>query len=72
MVTSGGLVFVSGGSTGLYALDKETGQELWEADLGEPGYGNPMTYRTRGGRQFVLVAVGKKDLRLMAFALPVR
>jgi quinoprotein glucose dehydrogenase len=72
IVTRGGLVFVSGASNGLYALDKDTGRELWEADLGEPGYGNPMTYRTRDGTQFVVVAVGRKDARLMAFALPAR
>jgi quinoprotein glucose dehydrogenase len=72
IVTRGGLVFVSGASNGLYALDKDTGRELWEADLGEPGFGNPMTYRAGDGRQFVIVAVGKKDARLMAFALPAR
>lgn len=71
IVTGGGLVFLTGGSMALYAFDKETGQELWSADLGDRGSANPMTYRTRAGRQFVVIAVGSGDnCKLVAFALP--
>jgi quinoprotein glucose dehydrogenase len=71
IVTAGGLVFVSGGSMALYALDAATGEELWEHPLGNRSNANPMTYRTRAGRQFVVIAVGSgDDTRLMAFALP--
>jgi quinoprotein glucose dehydrogenase len=72
-VTRGGLVFVSGGGATLYAIDKDNGRVLWEADLGGRAQANPMTYQTRDGRQFVVIAVGERaEARLMAFALPSR
>ena len=71
IVTAGGLVFLTGGGEVLYGIDKATGQELWSADLGKVGYANPMTYRTRAGRQFVVIATGSgAGTRLVAFALP--
>jgi quinoprotein glucose dehydrogenase len=71
IVTRGGLVFVTGGGSTLYAIDKADGRTLWEAPLGARGYANPMTYRTRAGRQFVVIATGAgADARLVAFALP--
>jgi quinoprotein glucose dehydrogenase len=72
LVTRGGLVFITGGGSVLYAIDKATGATLWQSDLGSRGYANPMTYRTRAGRQFVVIATGAgADARLQAFALPV-
>jgi quinoprotein glucose dehydrogenase len=69
VVTKGGLVFIPGGSQ-LYAFDKSTGRELWAGDLAEQGSGNPMTYSTSSGRQFVVVATGIGDrAKLAAFAL---
>jgi quinoprotein glucose dehydrogenase len=70
LATAGGLVFVSGGGTTLYAIDSRDGTVRWEAGLGARGYANPMTYRTRSGRQFVVIATGGgADARLKAFAL---
>jgi quinoprotein glucose dehydrogenase len=70
IVTRGGLVFVSGGGSTLYAIDKLTGATLWHADLGRRAYSVPMTYRTRQGRQFVVIATGAgADAELVAFAL---
>jgi glucose dehydrogenase len=71
VVTRGGLVFVTGGGSSLYALDKATGVTLWESDLGQIGYAVPMTYATNDGRQFVIIATGSGDsANLKAFALP--
>jgi quinoprotein glucose dehydrogenase len=72
MVTAGGLVFVSGGDAVLYAFDAATGRELWRGELGRFGYAVPMTYRTRDGRQFVVIASGGngEDGVLKAFSLP--
>ena len=72
IVTAGGLLFVTGGGSALFALDAETGAILWSAELGAFGYAVPMTYRTRDGRQFVLIATGGEDEEgvLQAFALP--
>ena len=55
----------------LYAFDKTTGEEVWRgATPFRPG-GNPMTYRTRSGRQFVVVPTGAgPDAALVAFATP--
>ena len=71
IVTAGGLVFATGGGDVLYAIDSRSGQELWAGDLGQAGYANPMSYRTRDGRQYVVIATGLgAGNRLMAFALP--
>lgn len=73
LVTKGGLLFSTGGGRVLYAIDSRTGQTLWERDLGQIGYANPMTYRTRAGRQFVVIATGTgATAKLVAFALPPR
>ena len=70
IVTRGGLVFLSGGGSRLYAVDTENGSARWHFDLGQRAYANPMTYRTRTGRQFVVVATGAgANARLQAFAL---
>jgi quinoprotein glucose dehydrogenase len=70
VVTKSGLVFIPGGSQ-LVAFDKATGAELWAADLDERGSGNPMTYATSSGRQFVAVATGVGErATLVTFALP--
>ncbi len=70
IVTAGGLVFLTGGGNVLYAIDSQSGEELWAGDLGQVGYANPMTYRTREGRQYVVIATGRgQGTRLMAFAL---
>jgi quinoprotein glucose dehydrogenase len=71
IVTAGGVVFVTGGGSTLYAIDTQNGSGLWSANLGQNAYSVPMTYRTKAGKQFVVVAVGAANgAKLMAFALP--
>jgi quinoprotein glucose dehydrogenase len=70
IVTRGGLVFLTGGGSTLYAIDKVSGATLWDYALGRNGYAVPMTYRTSAGRQFVVIATGAANGTLMAFALP--
>ena len=73
IATRGGLVFIAGGSTSLHALDAATGKQLWEAPIRGRGEANPMTYRTRRGRQFVVIASSRSQGgELVAFALPWR
>jgi quinoprotein glucose dehydrogenase len=70
IVTRGGLVFLSGGGHTLYAVDATDGAIRWSADLGQRAYANPMTYRTRNGTQFVVIATGGgATATLQAFAL---
>jgi quinoprotein glucose dehydrogenase len=70
MVTKGGLVFIGGGDGYFYAFDKKTGKELWRGKVSYETAATPMTYRTRSGRQFVVVATGSgADNALVAFAL---
>lgn len=70
MVTGSGLVFIGGGDGYFYAFDAKTGKELWRTRIGYANTANPMTYRTRSGRQFLVVAVGSgTDHALLAFAL---
>ena len=69
-VTAGGLVFLTGGSDVLYAFDAASGDMLWKGRLPAPGYANPMTFRTRDGRQRVVIATGGPDGgTLIAFGL---
>lgn len=71
IVTAGGLLFVTGGGSTLYAVDTRDGTVLWSADLGQNGYATPMTYRTAAGKQYVVIATGAANgAKLVAFALP--
>jgi quinoprotein glucose dehydrogenase len=70
MVTRGGLVFLSGGGSTFYAVDTRDGAVRWSTDLGQRAYSNPMTYRTRTGTQFVVIATGSGEgATLQAFSL---
>ena len=70
MVTRSGLVFIGGGDGYLYAFDKKTGAELWRGKLPYENAAVPMTYRTRSGKQFLVVATGTgADNALVAFTL---
>ena len=70
MVTAGGLVFIGGGDPYLYAFDKATGEEVWRGATPYRTSGNPMTYRTPSGRQFIVIATGAgPDAALVAFTL---
>jgi quinoprotein glucose dehydrogenase len=70
MVTRSGLVFIGGGDGYFYAFDTKTGREVWRAHALYPNTATPMTYRTRSGRQFIVVATGTgAENRLVAFAI---
>lgn len=58
VVTRGGIVLISGGGRVLHAIDTRTGVTLWEHDLGQQAYANPMTYRATDGEQYVAIATG--------------
>jgi quinoprotein glucose dehydrogenase len=77
IVTAGGLIFFAATiDPHLRAFDVMTGKELWTGDLPASARATPMTYRTRSGKQFVVVSAGGiKDLTalgdyVVAFALP--
>lgn len=71
IVTRGGLIFITGGGRVLYAIDAKSGAYLWEHDLGQIAYANPVTFRTRAGKQFVLISTGAGTTsKLVAFAIP--
>jgi alcohol dehydrogenase (cytochrome c) len=65
--TDGGLVFGGGPTGNVYALNDETGTELWRYNTGAPAIAAaPVTYETRG-RQFLVVTAGRT---IVAFNLP--
>jgi quinoprotein glucose dehydrogenase len=69
IVTNGGLIFVGGGDSAFHAVDKASGEDLWQYPLNVRTAGTPMTY-SFNDRQFVVVAIGSNaDCRLLAFAL---
>ena len=55
--TAGGLVFVGDVNGRFKALDDETGEVLWEVNLGSPVSGFPVTYAV-DGRQYVVAGTG--------------
>ncbi|HEX3702798.1 MAG TPA: pyrroloquinoline quinone-dependent dehydrogenase [Vicinamibacterales bacterium] len=70
LATKGGLVFAGGGDLAFHAVDSSSGAELWHAALPRRANATPMTYRSRSGRQFVVIATGGgEDAALVAFAL---
>ena len=72
LLTAGGILFLSSATRNLYAFDKDNGKLLSTIPLDGYGYGNPMTYRTKSGRQYVVIATSEKDgsnAKLNAFAL---
>jgi quinoprotein glucose dehydrogenase len=70
IVTKGGLLFVGGEDMALHAIDKSNGKDLWVGPLPGRSYGTPITYRTKSGRQFVVIATGiGANAALVAFSL---
>jgi len=70
VVTKGGLFFVGGEDMSLHAIDKTNGKDLWQGAVPARTYGVPMTYRTRSGKQLVVVATGQgANAALVAFSL---
>ena len=70
LATASGLVFAGGGDLALHAIDAATGAERWRGDLPRRANGTPMTYRSSGGRQFIIIATGGgEDASLVAFAI---
>ncbi|MGH8018437.1 MAG: pyrroloquinoline quinone-dependent dehydrogenase, partial [Opitutaceae bacterium] len=73
----GGLVFCAGTrDEKIRAFDKDTGEELWSAELPWAGTAPPAVYEA-GGRQFVVIAAsgggkigGPTGDAWVAFALP--
>jgi quinoprotein glucose dehydrogenase len=71
LATAGGLVFAGGGDVAFHAVDASSGVERWRFALPRRANATPMTYRSRSGRQFVIIATGGgEDAVLVAFALP--
>jgi len=70
LTTASGLVIGGGGDLALHAINAANGAEVWHASLPRRVNGTPMTYRSKAGRQFVVVATGGgEDASLVAFAL---
>ena len=71
MATASGLLFIGGGDPYLYAFEAATGREISRTATEFRTIGNPMTYVSRAGRQFVVIATGAgPDAALVAFTLP--
>ena len=70
ILTRSGLVIGGGGDTAMHALDKTTGKELWHLELARRTSGTPMTYRTKAGHQFIVIATGSgTNAALVALAV---
>ena len=70
LVVKSGLVFIGGGDKYFYAFDSKTGKEVWRTPIQYINCANPMTYRTKSGKQFIVMATGTgEDNELLAFTL---
>ena len=79
IITASGIVFIAAAlDAKLRAIDAATGKELWSGALPAGGKATPMTFQSRSGRQFVVIAAGgDNDVwgvgdALVAFALPAK
>src|SRR5690606_23143791 len=61
MSTAGGLLFGGDVAGRFRAYDQETGEILWEVNLGAPVNGYPITYAV-DGKQYVAVSTGGSGL----------
>ena len=59
--TGGRLVFGGDANGGFRAFDQETGEVLWEVNLGSSVTGQPVTYAVNG-KQYVVVSTGRSVL----------
>jgi alcohol dehydrogenase (cytochrome c) len=57
VTTGGGLIFGGDVNGRFYAFDQETGEVLWEINLGSPVTGFPISFAV-DGRQYVAVSTG--------------
>ncbi len=58
IVTAGGLIFIGASQDEKFrAIDKTTGETLWEYQLPAGGYATPATYEV-DGKQYVVIAAG--------------
>jgi alcohol dehydrogenase (cytochrome c) len=55
--TAGNVVFTATPSGNFYALDAQTGKELWNFNGGDRVHAAPVTYLSRG-KQLVTLAIG--------------
>lgn len=77
IVTAGGLIFIGASQDEKFrAIDKATGETLWEYQLPAGGYATPATYEVDGKQYIVIAAGGGGNQRTkggdyyIAFALP--
>lgn len=78
MTTRSGLIFIAATQERTFrAIDTRTGRELWSTRLPAGGQASPMSYQSRSGRQFVVLATGgnlglqsKLGDSIIAYALP--
>jgi len=60
LATAGGLVFAGNYEGEFRAVDAKTGEILWKKQLGSGIHAGPSTYEV-GGKQYVVVAVGRSE-----------
>ncbi len=78
VVTAGGVIFIAASIDNyLRAYDAKTGKELWRGRLPAGGQAAPISYVSKTGRQYVVVAAGGHQILktkigdyLIAYALP--
>ncbi len=71
VATGGGLVF-GGDTNGRFrAFDQETGEALWEINLGSPVSGYPISYAVNG-KQYITVNTGSAQINLAPELRPSR
>ncbi|CAD5259485.1 MULTISPECIES: PQQ-binding-like beta-propeller repeat protein [unclassified Imperialibacter] len=74
VVTAGGLVFIAAtGDQKIRAFDKETGDEVWTADLPGNGYASPAVYEANGKQHLAIAVTGNREKPggwMVVFSLP--
>ena len=69
VATAGGLVFGGDGNGRFRAFDQDSGEVLWEGNLGSPVTGFPITYAV-DGRQYVVASTGSRRQALTPEVTP--
>jgi quinoprotein glucose dehydrogenase len=75
IVTATGLVFIAATTDGIFrAFDAQSGKILWSTKTDGPVRANPMTFKVKNGKQYVVVyaasAGAESHASVIAYALP--
>jgi quinoprotein glucose dehydrogenase len=71
VASAGGLVFIGATIDSRFrAFDSHSGKEVWTASIPAPAVANPIIFRGKSGREYVVIAAGGPGTLAVPVAFP--